>query len=293
MDDGNGNVSLSTVTYKVINNQTNLLNQRYAATTATGQATLVPPTGTKPFVRAKLVDANGVELPNVGGNYNTTVNGYLRLETTSGDYFLAVDPMNSREEGQPNATPPNHGTLRDFSYFFELNNFFKSNAPTPTGDTLKNSAINLAVDSRLISDPNQISLGRLTQTPRPSDTSLPPFYTYGREIGDNSTIQDLAQLGLTSVSFNSAGTLPSTAVPFNQYIGQILGNVAADNTSLSSDLDNQQSLMDGFTQRANAVSGVNLDEELGNTVLYQSAYTATTRIITIVNQLFDDLLQAV
>ena len=39
-----------------------------------------------------------------------------------------------------------------------------------------------------------------------------------------------------------------------------------------------------------SLSGVNLDEELANTVLYQNAYSASARIITVVSTLFDVLL---
>ncbi|MGB4057545.1 MAG: flagellar hook-associated protein FlgK [Alphaproteobacteria bacterium] len=40
-------------------------------------------------------------------------------------------------------------------------------------------------------------------------------------------------------------------------------------------------------------SGVNVDEELGNLIQIQTAYTAAARVITAVNKLFDDLLDAI
>jgi flagellar hook-associated protein 1 FlgK len=40
-------------------------------------------------------------------------------------------------------------------------------------------------------------------------------------------------------------------------------------------------------------SGVNIDEELASLIQVQTAYTASARVITAVNQLFDDLLDAI
>jgi flagellar hook-associated protein 1 FlgK len=40
-------------------------------------------------------------------------------------------------------------------------------------------------------------------------------------------------------------------------------------------------------------TGVNLDEEAANLIRYQQAYSAAARIISIANETFDSLLQAV
>ena len=44
--------------------------------------------------------------------------------------------------------------------------------------------------------------------------------------------------------------------------------------------------------RSETVSGVNLDEELANTITFQNAYSANARVITTVNKMYEDLLQA-
>ncbi|MFN9113932.1 MAG: flagellar basal body rod C-terminal domain-containing protein, partial [Bacteroidota bacterium] len=61
-------------------------------------------------------------------------------------------------------------------------------------------------------------------------------------------------------------------------------------SSAEADLKNARALMSGFSDRSDSISGVNLDEELANTVIYQNAYTASTRVITVVSELFDALL---
>jgi flagellar hook-associated protein 1 FlgK len=52
----------------------------------------------------------------------------------------------------------------------------------------------------------------------------------------------------------------------------------------------QDILGKSYDERLSSVSGVNLDEELANTVLFQNAYSASARIITVVSTLFDTLL---
>ncbi|HEY1996280.1 flagellar basal body rod C-terminal domain-containing protein, partial [Paraburkholderia sp.] len=43
--------------------------------------------------------------------------------------------------------------------------------------------------------------------------------------------------------------------------------------------------------RQSQVSGVNLDEELSNMMIYQQAYSAGARILQVVQQMYDTLLQ--
>ena len=45
--------------------------------------------------------------------------------------------------------------------------------------------------------------------------------------------------------------------------------------------------------RITDLSGVNMDEELSNMLIYQNAFSASARIITTVREMFDTLLDAV
>jgi flagellar hook-associated protein 1 FlgK len=40
------------------------------------------------------------------------------------------------------------------------------------------------------------------------------------------------------------------------------------------------------------ISGVNLDEEAGRLVQYQSAYNASARVLSVAQEIFDTLLQS-
>lgn len=288
-----GTYATGQVQYRVLNEARNIYNKRYSAEAVTGQAQLTAPSSSAPLLKAILVDANGTELATSNNIYVNTENGYLKIVAQNSGQYVAIDSLTSKQLGFPSSVPAVAGTNRSFAHFFELNNFFESNAPTSTGDTLRNSAYNLAVESRLRTNSNLISVGGLTQTLRPADPDLPPYYTYERNSGNNTAIQELAGLSLARVSFAAAGGLGETVTDFSGYAGEILGFLAAEARTAKVERDNAKVVLDGFVERANAASGVNLDEELANTIIYQNAYTASARLVTVTNELFETLINSV
>lgn len=58
-------------------------------------------------------------------------------------------------------------------------------------------------------------------------------------------------------------------------------------------VEDEQSLHDVLQQQLMNESGVNLDEELGNLIVIQTAYGAAARVITAVDEMFQELLNAV
>ena len=81
---------------------------------------------------------------------------------------IAIDSLTSQELGQPYLPIPLPGTNQGFSQYFGLNNFFASNNLTSTGDSVTNSAIHLAVESRIINNPNLISSAALSPANQPA-----------------------------------------------------------------------------------------------------------------------------
>lgn len=279
-----------TITYRIYNNDYNMINRRFNSTATTGTAARVLPQTSQFYLHAKLVDADGNELPKTNGSYEDG-EGYLVIEGNDlFGYRVAIDELDSQQQGVISQTPAETGTYRGFSHFFELNNFFKSNNPIASGDTRKHSALYLEVEDRIVDDPNLVSTGDLVRSPQPVNPNLPPQYTYERYVGDNSLAQALAKVGVSQIDFDEAGGLPTTSLTFNNYVGNILGNAATNAAAASRQHDDSKVLMDGFQARLDAIAGVNMDEELANTIVYQNAYAANARVITVVNQLFEELI---
>ncbi len=66
-------------------------------------------------------------------------------------------------------------------------------------------------------------------------------------------------------------------------MGQALSNVNDQVTS-------QQAIQNMLTQQRESVSGVSIDEEVSNLTVYQRAYEANARIISVVDELLTTLI---
>lgn len=292
VDDGTGNVQTSIVNYRVSNQQPNALNKVFGADSQYGNGTIVLPSVFAPIAIARLVDENGNELPKINGAYTNSQAGYLQIKAGTSTSNIAIDSLDSREMGNPTVSPTIPGSNRSFSHYFDLNDFFKSNKPTNTGDTVSGSALNFAVEQRFRDNPNLISLGQMIKGPDSSALNAKPNFTYQLNPGDNSVITKLAQLAGTNLNFTASGGLGATTNTLTGYASQIIGGTATNAVTAKNNDTNAQSLLQGYQENSSAVSGVNLDTELANTVIYQNAYAASARVITVANQLFDTLLSS-
>lgn len=288
-----GQIKTGTITYRIYNYQNHLLNDRYDATAVSGQAEKVATGDTTPLMRAILVDANGNEIPSTNGWYVEDREAYLKMVTFDDSRGIVIDDLGSKELGITTGPDKRNGTNRGFSHYFELNNFFVSNSPTSTGETVNNSAINMTVEQRLLDNANLISLGTLERSNQPADPDALPLYTYQRNISNNSTIQKLAKLGIENITFASAGGLSGTSTTFTGYAGNILAYTATTSVRTANDNSDNQTVLQGFQERSDAFSGVNVDEELANVQIFQHAYSASARIITTTNELFQTLLDSI
>lgn len=89
------------------------------------------------------------------------------------------------------------------------------------------------------------------------------------------------------------GTLdPNTTTQYNivDYYGALVGNLATIGKQYSSKAETQQSLVNSIDDNRSSVSGVSSDEELTNLIMYQYAYTASSKYIATVDAMLEDLL---
>jgi flagellar hook-associated protein 1 FlgK len=292
--DAAGVISSAPITYRVQNNVLNQFNKRFDVQSIGGAGTLVLPGDSQETLRAILVDVDGNEVPKVNGRYIETQSYLKIIGGNSGvAYGISIDELDSLQLGKPDGAPAEVGTNRGFSHYFGLNNFFAANGQTLTGEELRNSAYNFQVQDRLLANSNLISTGNLVKLEKSASTNNLDVYSYARYAGDNSVAQRLAGLNTDIVSFDAAGGLPVTQQSLQGYTSDLLGFVSQRSAEASENAASSQVLFDGFKNKSDAVSGVNLDEELANTVVFQNAYSATARIITTVNKMYDDLLQIV
>ncbi|MCE5270081.1 flagellar hook-associated protein FlgK [bacterium] len=100
------------------------------------------------------------------------------------------------------------------------------------------------------------------------------------EPGDNSNSLAIAQLRNTRVLNNNTFT-------FEDYLGGMISTFGLETVSVKERLDNQEKLTEHLQNTRESLSGVNLDEELTNLVVFQKAFGANARILTTVNEMMD------
>ncbi|NDF12878.1 MAG: flagellar hook-associated protein FlgK [Proteobacteria bacterium] len=266
---------VSTVEYQVTDNVTDIRNTRYAATAVTsGTATLEIPTSFNPQLKMDLVDANGAVVT------DPTASGYLRIQGLNTGYRVAMDELNSKEGGLP--TDVSKATNSGFSSYFQLNDLFVSN-----GGVEKGSAQNLAVRQDIQNNKSLLSTGELTLSNSPDGS---PVYTYQVGISSNANIKKLAAVQFQNFNFDSKGTLSGTSATLGGYVSELIGFAASTTEQANSVHDAEKLKSDGLQEKIDAIGGVNVDEELANSVLYQNAFGANARMISTINQLFESLL---
>jgi flagellar hook-associated protein 1 FlgK len=82
-------------------------------------------------------------------------------------------------------------------------------------------------------------------------------------------------------------------VTFNDYTAALYQEVASQGNSIDISKKAEDTRLQVATQNQSSKSGVNLDEELANMIVLQQAYNAGARLITMAQQLSDELMKAV
>ena len=77
----------------------------------------------------------------------------------------------------------------------------------------------------------------------------------------------------------------------NEFYGNIVFAVGSDVANGSSDLDASKLILQKLQDQRGSISGVSLDEEAANMILFQRAYDASARIVQTVSEMLDTLIQ--
>lgn len=119
----------------------------------------------------------------------------------------------------------------------------------------------------------------------------------GVTIGDGSVAEDLAAEFETIVTFSESpargGGLPQSSSTFSTYASNILSSNSAKVSSAQRDLQFQENLTTELFSKNASISGVNMDEELANMIVYEQAYMAAARMISATEELYDALIAMV
>ncbi len=112
---------------------------------------------------------------------------------------------------------------------------------------------------------------------------------YFMSIGENSVIDALAEAFSASNQFDTAGGLATAKTTFAEFATKIVSENARLAATNESSIDRQRSLTESLQFKSDSLRGVNLDEELSNLIIFEQAFAAAARVISVIQRMFETL----
>ncbi|WP_415718508.1 flagellar hook-associated protein FlgK [Maridesulfovibrio sp.] len=107
--------------------------------------------------------------------------------------------------------------------------------------------------------------------------------------GDNTNALKMKEMGMTDLNITTSfdGTTKQTLI---EYYDGTVAVVGADTATAKFNYNFQDTLASDLNDKQQAVSGVNIDEEMSNLIKFQHSYTAAAKLITTADQMLQTLL---
>ena len=215
--------------------------------------------------------------------------GHLEIKLEQG-YRLAMADQAVGGDAQIDFDADGDGSNESyfgFSNFFGLNDLFVTPELGGTDFAVQNQGIQTGISSTIAlrkdiaASPDLLARGMLRGTP--------PDLHLG--VGDNEVAAALAAAFNEGVLFSAVPGGPAqTKTTLAGYAGTMLSFNAAQAQGAQSAHQFQTFLFENLQSRALSQSGVSIDEELANMVIFQNAYAASARVMQAANELFETLL---
>ena len=125
------------------------------------------------------------------------------------------------------------------------------------------------------------------------DANLGVAGEYFMSPSDGSVIQQIASAFTSTNAFDTAGGITGSTTTF----GDFATSIVVDSTSKASaneiGLGFQENLTDTLQLKSDNIKGVNLDEELSNLILFEQAFNAAARVISVIQKMIQELNDAI
>lgn len=135
---------------------------------------------------------------------------------------------------------------------------------TRKDDTKPFSAGNIKINELIQNNTNLIAAGKTTPVLQ----------------GDGSNALEIAQLKDKLI-------MNTQTASFDDYYRSTVAQLGVDAMEAERMLDNQQLLADQIKNKREGISGVSLDEEMTNMIRYQHAYSASARVVNVMDEMLD------
>jgi flagellar hook-associated protein 1 len=148
-----------------------------------------------------------------------------------------------------------------------------------------NQAANFAVTPQMVNSPAGIPLAApaITASSVAGDAIV--------QGGDSAGAIALENVANGTVRFPAAGAMTAQATSLSDYAASFYQNLSTQSNLVTSNQTTQSDRLQEAQSQLASNSGVNLNEELTNLSTYQQAFSASARVLSVVDQLYQTLMQ--
>jgi flagellar hook-associated protein 1 FlgK len=143
----------------------------------------------------------------------------------------------------------------------------------------------VTVSSDIANDSDRIARGRLNLTAAVGDTGI--------SVGDGTVANSIAGLFSTNIAFVQSGDISAINTTLINFASQILSVQASLAANAQSELAFNETFFETLLFRQQNISSVNVDEELADLVLLENAFSASARVLSVISELLDILINSV
>ncbi|ASA24494.1 flagellar hook-associated protein FlgK [Paenibacillus donghaensis] len=233
-----------------------------ANTLATGELEVTIPAGSN--LPAGTVVLKESEITNPDGTKVTLAAGAAVPVPLTGDLKTTVKGMNG---------------LHELGYAMNGTSGRPFFTPTTPGAAI--TAANLQLNPLIAADPTLFATSLRTTVDAAGNTKV---------ITGNNTMALLISNLKDNSSFTSADGLKKGSI--GSYLSSMVGQLGIQSQEATRQNENSNYLLDQVSSRRQSVSGVSLDEEMTNMLVYQHAYSAAARFMTTYDELLDKLINS-
>ena len=219
----------------------------------------------------------GANFSNVVTDLNTGLNGFgsFALDSNGAMSFTPTASYKDYKLAVTSDTTSRGASTKSLSDQFGIGDRY-----------VQDAAFGVKVRSDILSDPKKLALAKLDLSANALAGTVP-----GLTSGDNRGVIDFQNVSTNLYSFAAAGSLAATKTTLSTFGATVLSDLASKAEQSALRGKDSAALAAELEARISADSGVNLDEELANMILFQNAYSASARMIRTARDLFDILLQ--
>ncbi|MEL3958764.1 flagellar hook-associated protein FlgK [Caldifermentibacillus hisashii] len=247
-------------------------------------------TGASQQNELSITAENGVKAPPLKGNVQSVQVGSVTLDNFSGKLKGLIESYGyvDADKKVKGHYPEMMEKLNKLAYAFanEFNHIHQQGYGLEktdqagvffdlSGSTDYNYAQIIRVHDEIIKDPTNIAAAAKKG---------------GDNSGDNTIAFQLADLKKKNFKEYSVPLPNDMSGTFDFYYAAMIGDLGVAAQSANTNMENVQVLVDSVEYNRQSVSGVSLDEELTNMITFQHAYNASARMITVIDEMLDKII---